>query len=142
MSYHGAFGNFHNMSGLSEPLAKTPTQFLFLAQRRLQEAVVLLKAREWAGSLYLAGYVVECAMKALVAKKKGGRLPAEYQTHDLVKLRNEVLMYVTDEHAVIMQSIPEWSHLLRYNCSRPPAAMVVKFIECAKEGLRCMQTYT
>jgi HEPN domain-containing protein len=40
-----------------------------LAQIRIEEAEALLKAKKWAGAYYLAGYGVECALKACVAKK-------------------------------------------------------------------------
>jgi HEPN domain-containing protein len=35
---------------------------------RLDEAKVLLDAGKWAGAYYLAGYAVECALKACVAR--------------------------------------------------------------------------
>lgn len=40
-----------------------------LAQSRIEEAEALLKAKKWAGAYYLAGYAVECGLKACVAKK-------------------------------------------------------------------------
>jgi HEPN domain-containing protein len=36
---------------------------------RIREAKALLDAGEWAGSYYLAGYSVECAIKACIARK-------------------------------------------------------------------------
>jgi HEPN domain-containing protein len=44
--------------------------FQDLSRMRIREAKVLLDAGEWAGSYYLAGYSVECAMKACIAKKR------------------------------------------------------------------------
>lgn len=40
-----------------------------LARVRLREARALLAKREYAGAYYLAGYVVECGLKACIAKK-------------------------------------------------------------------------
>jgi len=40
-----------------------------LAELRLKEAEVLLKARCFEGSYYLAGYAIECAIKACFARK-------------------------------------------------------------------------
>lgn len=43
--------------------------FQKLAEMRIEEAEALLKAMKWAGAYYLAGYAVECGLKACVAKK-------------------------------------------------------------------------
>ncbi len=59
---------------------------------RLREARVLLDNRCWEGAYYLAGYAVECALKACIAKSTEryefpdkARVNASY-THDLDKL--------------------------------------------------------
>lgn len=39
-----------------------------LAQERISDARVLLDARRWPAAYYLAGYAVECALKACIAK--------------------------------------------------------------------------
>lgn len=44
------------------------TDFKALAIIRLADAQALLKARRYAGASYLAGYVIECALKARIAK--------------------------------------------------------------------------
>jgi hypothetical protein len=36
---------------------------------RLREAKALLAAEEWSGAYYLAGYSVECALKAVIARE-------------------------------------------------------------------------
>ncbi|MEK6303596.1 MAG: HEPN domain-containing protein [Acidobacteriota bacterium] len=43
--------------------------FKSLALTRLREARVLLANGEYSGAYYLAGYVVECALKACIAKR-------------------------------------------------------------------------
>lgn len=40
-----------------------------LARIRLQDAAVLLRAGNFDGAYYLCGYVVECALKACIAKE-------------------------------------------------------------------------
>jgi hypothetical protein len=40
-----------------------------LATTRLREAQVLFEAGEYSGAYYLAGYAVECALKACIAKE-------------------------------------------------------------------------
>jgi len=43
--------------------------FQALANLRLREARVLLRAKEFNGAYYLVGYAVECGLKASIAKK-------------------------------------------------------------------------
>ncbi len=43
--------------------------FQKLADIRIEEAPVLVKAKKWAGAYYLAGYAVECSFKACIAKR-------------------------------------------------------------------------
>ncbi|HEY1191530.1 MAG TPA: HEPN domain-containing protein [Gemmata sp.] len=66
-------------------------EFQDLAEMRIDEAGVLLAAGKWAGAYYLAGYAVECALKACIAKlTKAEDFPPretrEYYTHDITKL--------------------------------------------------------
>jgi HEPN domain-containing protein len=42
--------------------------FQLLADIRIEEAAVLLAQQKWDGAYYLAGYAVECALKACIAK--------------------------------------------------------------------------
>lgn len=44
--------------------------FRTLAELRAEEAHVLLKSRRRLGAYYLAGYAVECALKACIAKQR------------------------------------------------------------------------
>jgi HEPN domain-containing protein len=39
-----------------------------LANERIHDAKIILKARRWSAAYYLAGYAVECALKACIAK--------------------------------------------------------------------------
>ena len=39
-----------------------------LAKERISDAKILLDAGHWSGAYYLAGYAVECALKACIAK--------------------------------------------------------------------------
>ena len=43
--------------------------FQQIATIRLRETNALLKARQYSGAYYLGGYVVECALKACIAKQ-------------------------------------------------------------------------
>lgn len=44
------------------------TDFQKLARTRLREAKALRKAGQYSGAYYLAGYSIECALKACIAK--------------------------------------------------------------------------
>jgi len=63
-----------------------------LANERIADAKTLLAAKRWAGAYYMAGYAVECALKACIAKlMKAEEFPdrglAEKSwTHNLVQL--------------------------------------------------------
>jgi hypothetical protein len=50
-------------------LAVTRTEFQQLADVRIDEARVLLAQGKYDGAYYLAGYAVECALKACIAKR-------------------------------------------------------------------------
>jgi HEPN domain-containing protein len=45
------------------------TELQWLAKERIREAKLLLDAQHWSGAYYLAGYAVECALKACIAKR-------------------------------------------------------------------------
>ena len=71
----------------------TRREFQKLADLRVQEAAVLLHNREMQGAYYLAGYAIECALKACIAKEtKRHDFPPKPEdvrdvyTHDLKKL--------------------------------------------------------
>jgi HEPN domain-containing protein len=63
-----------------------------LANLRIREAQVLFRTREYSGAYYLAGYSIECALKACIAKKfmkhefPDRKTVLESYTHDLIKL--------------------------------------------------------
>lgn len=44
------------------------TQLQQLAEERVRDAEALLNAGQWSGAYYLAGYAIECALKACIAK--------------------------------------------------------------------------
>jgi hypothetical protein len=63
-----------------------------LAELRIKEAQILLHAASYAGAYYLAGYAVECGLKACIAKQTklhdfpDKELVKNSYTHDLWKL--------------------------------------------------------
>jgi hypothetical protein len=68
------------------------TELQQLAELRLSDARILLDANAFGGAYYLAGYAIECALKACVAKQiqqfdfPEKRLVDRSYTHNLVQL--------------------------------------------------------
>ena len=68
-------------------------EFRQLAEDRIADAAILLAAGRWSGAYYLAGYALECGLKACVAKltnqddfPRERKFVEECYTHDLEKL--------------------------------------------------------
>jgi len=63
-----------------------------LAERYVIDAENLLMSRRWSSAYYLAGYAIECALKACIAKEvrqhdfPDYRIVREFYTHDLRQL--------------------------------------------------------
>jgi hypothetical protein len=51
---------------MSTPAAPIPRRFYRVAYQRLEEAEVLFDAGYYIGTVYLAGYAVECMLKSLI----------------------------------------------------------------------------
>ena len=75
------------------PTPVTRREFQRLAELRAGEALVLAKNRKEQGAYYLAGYAVECALKACIAKQtKRNEFPLKpdyarkVNSHDLEEL--------------------------------------------------------
>ena len=123
-------------------IATSPEQFGYLAVLRLREAQILLRGKQWAGAMYISGYVAECWLKAFIARKHGGALPERFKVHDLETLRTEAAHYLDASRLEIVRRLPEWSHLLRYDCRAPSAQTVTRFLEACNEVHRCLSTVT
>ena len=68
------------------------SDFKRLADNRIRDAVALMRGRRYAGAYYLAGYAVECGLKACIAKQTRRHefpdrgLVIQSYTHDLKTL--------------------------------------------------------
>jgi HEPN domain-containing protein len=128
-----------------------------LSRRRLREAKVLLRARCYDGAYYLAGYAVECALKACIAKQVSRhdfpdrKLALDSYTHDLVKLV-DVAKLKTDLEAELGQDPPfalywevvsNWSEQSRYaRASSQEANLLITAIEDSTHGvIQWLQRY-
>jgi hypothetical protein len=102
--------------------------FQQLASMRIEEAKVLLDQAEWSGAYYLAGYAVECALKACIAKlAKAEEYPdkeyaAKCFTHNIEKLiglaglkaQRDLDAPHGSERAGNWAAVKDWSELSRY----------------------------
>ena len=103
--------------------------FQQLADLRLKEARALLTAEFPDGAYYLAGYAVECALKACIAKRTqqhdfpDKRLVDKSHTHDVERLMDAagLMDLLTNEIAgnqeleLDWETVREWSEQSRYD---------------------------
>jgi len=132
--------------------------FKQLAQCRLEEAEVLLRNRKFSGAYYLAGYSIECALKARLAKQtKRYDFPPEptsvgqIYSHDLKQLLSKAnLLEVFDrekardpQFGVNWTIIKDWTAKSRYELqSQRKARAIVKAVSDPQHGvLRCIRRF-
>lgn len=95
-------------------------EFQELAIVRLQDAKVLLDNECYDGAYYLCGYVIECALKACVAKKTkeydfpDKKLIDKIYTHNLTNLLGVVGLKPEGEIGVNWAVVKDWSEQDRY----------------------------
>jgi HEPN domain-containing protein len=127
-----------------------------LAETRLREAQVLFQNRKFDGAYYLAGYAIEFAIKACVARKtqrfdfpdKG--LATQVYTHDLTKLLTPAGLaqifeeeFRTDPALEIRWGVvKDWSEQSRYEThSRKEAYDMIDAVGHPKGILACIRKY-
>ena len=102
-----------------------------LSKIRIKEAKALLDKGLYEGAYYLAGYAVECALKACIAKNvrqhdfPDKRLVIDSYTHDLVKLVRTAGLDAELEHktkespnfVANWKLVKDWSENSRYRKS-------------------------
>lgn len=126
------------------------SDFQALSDLRLQESRSLLAAGFPEGAYYLAGYAVECALKACIAKKTqqfdfpDKKLANDSHTHDIGKLLQLAELRIELEFALqadpAMQSnldaVQDWSESSRYERkSTEEATELLQAIEDQGGGL-------
>ena len=104
------------------------TELQRLAKERISDAKVLLAARHWSGAYYVAGYAVECALKACIAElMKSEEFPdrtfaEKCWTHNLpqflglagLKADLDAAMQADPDLADNWDTVKEWSESSRY----------------------------
>lgn len=91
-------------------------------EERLRDAYVLLRGGRWSGAIYVAGYVIECLLKAAILSRVGlSVLPSRYWHHDLERLvvdahlRRELEAEMSDEMEQCMGLLSRaWDVSIRY----------------------------
>ena len=104
------------------------TDFQEIADIRLRESKALLDAGFPDGAYYLAGYAVECALKACIAKRTRAhdfpekKLVNDSHTHDLGKLLQlaelqaelDAAMQANVAMKASLDTVQDWSETSRY----------------------------
>lgn len=121
-----------------------------ISQIRLNESKILLHKRQFSGSFYISGYIIECALKACIARKtKKGEFPdkdavSQSYTHDLTQLvRVSGLEYNLDKEIkknknfeINWTTVKDWSEQSRYEFHNQNEAQdLLKAIVDSREGV-------
>jgi hypothetical protein len=124
-----------------------------LADERVRDAGALLRARRWAGAYYLAGYAVECGLKACIVAYVRKNADVVFRkrkysdncwTHDieaLVALAGLGPQRSNDLNsrprlAAKWQVIKDWSESDRYKLrTRPEAEKLYEAVTDAEDGV-------
>jgi HEPN domain-containing protein len=126
------------------------TDFQQLAELRLREAEALLAAGLSDGAYYLAGYSVECALKACIAKRTQlhdfpeKKLVNDSHTHNLkellrlAELKTELdsVLDADPEMRSNLETVQDWSETARYQRKTAlDTVALLTAIESQKGGL-------
>ena len=100
-------------------MANTVYDFLEVAQERSIDASTLKREGRFLAAIYLAGYAVECKLKALL-QSRGKRFPTSgQQGHHLRGLWEAAGLKLDDLHGARRLFIDFWTTSLRYEQSLP-----------------------
>jgi HEPN domain-containing protein len=124
--------------------------FQELAELRLKEANALLAAGFPDGAYYLAGYAVECALKACIAKRTQlhdfpeKKLVNDSHTHNLKELMRlaelktelDTVLDADPEMRPNLETVQDWAETARYQRKTVPDTIaLLTAIENQKGGL-------
>jgi len=135
------------------------SDFQKLSAIRLEEARVLLRNKQYAGAYYLAGYSIECALKACIAAKtKATDSPPkpdtvrDYYRHDLVALlraaelkdKLDAQCRSSKKFEANWYAVTDWTEQIRYetNVDSKRARAMLRAIGDSRNGfLKWMKSY-
>jgi|SRR5580698_3613460 HEPN domain-containing protein len=121
-----------------------------ISEVRLRESRALLNAGFAEGAYYLAGYAVECALKACIAKRTQEhdfpekKFVNDSHTHNLktllqlaeLKIELDKIIEVDPAMESVLDRVQEWSETSRYQRKTAQEAdVLLKAIEEGKGGL-------
>jgi len=121
-----------------------------VAMRRLRAAESLLKDQHWDSAYYLAGYAVECGLKARIARQfrehdfPDRKIVNDSYTHDLTKLvkiadlerERERAADASDDFKLNWATVKDWSEESRYEQrSEAQATAILQAIRNAQFGV-------
>lgn len=124
--------------------------FQALAVTRLSEAKVLRRGGHYSGAYYLAGYVVECALKAGISKQTrrhdfpDKKRVADSWSHNLTQLVNiaglkptlDAEINADPRFADNWNAVKDWDEQSRYgNTSQSDAEELIRAISDRKNGV-------
>jgi len=126
------------------------TELQQFAEERVRDAEALLKAGQWSGAYYLAGYAIECGLKACIAKtinqhdfpdKELAQRSYTHKIEDLVKVAELVLQRDTDVAAnptlgANWLVVKDWDEKARYRrWTEPDARKLVTAVADTTNGV-------
>jgi HEPN domain-containing protein len=103
------------------------TVYREVARLRCQDALSLLNSQRYNGSVYLAGYAIECQLKFAICRRKGKvYLPANLEVHDWDKLVAAAGLLPEIKAQRVMAALyfaltDSWGPTIRYRTSLYPA---------------------
>ena len=121
-----------------------------VAMRRLRAAESLLNDQHWDSAYYLAGYAVECGLKACIARRfrehdfPDRKIVNDSFTHDLTKLvkiaglerEREWAEDAADDFKLNWATVKDWSEESRYEQrSEAQATAILEAIRNAQFGV-------
>ena len=125
------------------PRSKDARLYYRCADRRRVEASILIKAAQPTGAVYLAGYVVECMLKAINIETQpeslqGSRIEELRRIgHDLTRLlelyRRESGSAPPNEIARAFTLVRDWSVEIRYDPKEVKSAEASRFLKAVDE---------
>ena len=137
---------------MGAPRDSEARRFYYVAWHRLEDAETLLDGHRWQGAVYLAGYAVECGLKASLivrtAQARRREMLSDFvgrRGHDLSWLRQ--MLAVQGEHltATIHEELAllsMWSTDLRYEASTGDPEDAQEFLDAARRVLRWIDERT
>jgi hypothetical protein len=132
---------------VGQPKTKNARLFYRVAQQRFVDAQILQRAGRTTGAIYLAGYGVECILKALVLNSTPETKQLEMISsfrgrtgHDFGWLRNEYVnrtgLSIPGSISRLLMRVNSWAVDLRYQPGNLKNAEVDLFVNAANEVIR------